>query len=150
MRELKFRGLRVKTREWVHGYLVERGKTIHGGKEVYEDDIVVPAGYSSSIQYSIIGGTGGQYTGLKDNNGKEIYGGDIVKQNYLWETNDPQTLGAMEVDREIIGVVGIDEYGSYTKTEDGIYYWLEYLELSDQLEVIGNIHEDPELLKEVD
>lgn len=73
-----------------------------------------------------------QSTGLKDKNGKEIFEGDIV--NYGEEFND----------------VVVFEKGTFClKDNSGHLTWLgqEFEEI--ELEVIGNIYEHPELLKEV-
>lgn len=148
MRETKFRGIRISTNEWVYGYLVQRGETISRGQKTNKDDIVVPISYLSSVTYAIKPETSGQYTGLKDKNDVEVYEGDVVKQHYFYDARHPGTLGAMEVDREIIGVVGIDELGTYTVDSEGqVYYWLEYLEIAEQIEVIGDIHTNPELME---
>ena len=69
-----------------------------------------------------------QYTGLKDKNGKEIYEGDIVK-NYIGQVGTiiwvKKTCG-FEIDMKCIGRHGIQK----------------------RLEIIGNIYENPELIKE--
>lgn len=89
-----------------------------------------------------------QYTGLKDKNGKDIYEGDIVKMHYFFENFDNYTLGAYEDEEEIIGIVKIDELSTYTDCPDNRYDWINYLqEPSEELEVIGNIYENPELLE---
>lgn len=65
MREIKFRGKRLDNGKWVYGYLAD---------ENYINDINTFD--LSSIE--VDSDTVGQYTGLNDANGKEIYEGDII------------------------------------------------------------------------
>ena len=89
-----------------------------------------------------------QYTGLKDKNGIEIYEGDIVNMHYFFESYDRETLGAFEDETEVVGVVRIDEMSVYTDCKEGRFDWLNYLEEpTEELEVIGNIYDNPELLE---
>lgn len=90
-------------------------------------------------------------TGSKDKNGKEIYEGDIVKMHYFFENHDPVSLGVFEDENEIIGVVEIDALSTYTEYKGNRYDWINYLEEpNEELEVIGNIHDDRKLLNEVE
>lgn len=77
--------------------------------------------------------TVGQFTGLLDRNGKEIYEGDVVE--YVC---DGAQIGFMVYDD--FGCVSI-EYGDET------YLQTINLRLLSMMEVIGNIHDNPELLK---
>lgn len=79
-----------------------------------------------------------QYTGLKDKNGVEVYEGDVVKH-----------FDHSELIREVIFMKG--SFGYWTGEEFISYasnYHFEWLDLhkSEKIEVIGNIHENPELL----
>ncbi|SHK38603.1 phage uncharacterized protein TIGR01671 [Hathewaya proteolytica DSM 3090] len=89
-----------------------------------------------------------QDTGLKDKNGNKIWEGDIVKMHYFFEDYDPNTLGRFENETEIAGKVFINEYGNGVIANDLSFYFNEYIEdPNEELEVIGNIYETPQLLE---
>ena len=80
-----------------------------------------------------------QYIGLKDAEGNEIYEGDIVKYKHPREPHNNQPC-------DFIGVVEyVDCVASYRVVNDS-YGFEEVIHLDVILEVIGNIHENPELL----
>lgn len=75
-----------------------------------------------------------QYTGLKDKNSTEIYEGDIIK---------------VEGDAEIYRVEWIySGFGLEPRYNSPLYPILGNVKLCKKIEVIGNIHENPELLEE--
>ncbi len=75
-----------------------------------------------------------QYTGLTDKNGREIYEGDVVSiQKYIGGIFYPMNSG----------VVAFSDGSFFVKAESSSYYaWLDY-----EVEVLGNIYENPELLE---
>lgn len=64
--------------------------------------------------------------------------------NYFFKNYDMETMGCFEDETEITGVVKINGYGTYVETKSGEdYFIIEYLESpTDQLEIIGNIHDN--------
>jgi uncharacterized phage protein (TIGR01671 family) len=122
MRPIEFRGKRVDNGEWLYGYFLK--KTLCDGE-----------GECSYIKFDggslrVIDETVGQFTGLKDENGKKIYEGDVVK----WIDSDK---------RERIDFVKWKNGGMILCNAQyavGVY-------LFNDLEIIGNIHDNPELIK---
>lgn len=78
-----------------------------------------------------------QFTGLHDKNGKEIYEGDIVKFPKQWWHSDRHEADKMFVEEITWG----DDYGSWWRFSGG-----DWSVEKEDVEVIGNIYENPELL----
>ena len=126
MREILFRGKRVDNGKWVYGLLCRVGDTYANIRRM---DI--------GVLYSVLTNTIGQYTGLTNMNGKKIFEGDIIKGNF-----SNYVIWADETERAFV----------YGKSYKGGYKNLmsDYLLKSsfpNGMEVIGNIHDNPELLE---
>lgn len=146
-REICFRGKSKSTGEWVEGYYVGDNTIIPFNEVVYDLGFI-----DTSPCHDCYPGSIGQFTGLYDKNGKEIYEGDILRGNEY-------PFNCDGVDNYFAEIVWADNVcGFYRLTHKkpnstvrGISHgnW-EQLDEDDikSFEVIGNIHDNPELLKD--
>jgi uncharacterized phage protein (TIGR01671 family) len=139
MRDILFRGKAID------------GNWYYGVPLVFTEDYVcmtAPHTYNKSV----IPSTVGQFTGRTDKNGKKIFEGDVVKAVII------RDLGGGTENREETGVIGYDKIGMIgliAKYAGTIPVWSDFfqeLTLSGCIddfwfEVIGNIHDNPELLE---
>lgn len=148
MREILFRG-KTAFGAWVHGDLIHR-KVWKSKFEVIRID---DNGFDNYTEYEVATETIGQYTGLTDKNGKKIFEGDVVKAVIVRDL-----CGGTE-NREETGIIGYDKIGMIgliTEYDGTIPVWSDFfqeLTLSGCIddfwfEVIGNIHDNPDLLDE--
>ncbi len=142
MREIKFRGL-TKKEGWVYGDLVHKKGIKYPIINFYTHD-------SFQCCYEVAPETVGQYTGLHDKNGREIYEGDIMQTSTLKAVVEigkytPKVLQDWADDELLRDDLGL--YGVYAKgLKRGFEYFIPIN--GTGYEVIGNIHDNPELLKE--
>lgn len=164
MREILFRGKRELDGKWLYG--------LYSDDHVYETDFpcIMPLRSGNDYEdWSVIRETVGQYTGLTDKNGKKIFEGDILKQkttkkfakynNFEWECYGIVKFG--EYDWRP-GMQGYRSMGWYVKPLRNISinppdYRIgninaglnqdDILNRYYPYEVIGNIHDNPELLE---
>ena len=125
MRTIKFRGKDIEIDEWIYGDLIQRIGYTPSIMFHYES-----SGKARYYEYPVKRETVGQFTGLLDKNGSEIYEGDILDFNGLnIEVRFVRGVFALlcngNLDEELCGDCRTDLFAK----------------------IIGNIHDNPELLK---
>ena len=135
MREILFRGKRVANGEWVYGYYCP---CVFGNFPA--EPAIIDADESKKGRWApvrVIPETVGQFIGLTDKNGKKIFEGDIIKDKELPRIymigykEDSMKYAFLYYHKELKNIY----CGGFVSKEDG-----------KSIEVIGNIHDNPELL----
>ena len=141
MRQYLFRGKRLTNGEWVYGSYVYQ----YGANTIY-----FPSGENGFDWCHIDPETVGQYTGLHDKNGKRIFEGDIIRScNGKHEAITVIKYGDYRPNM-IFGMFAFfghepkqSAYGLYCEGEEQCMIF----DSPKLLEVVGNIHDNPELLE---
>ena len=146
-RVIKFRGYDEENKTWRYGFYY---KGTNGGARI-ASYIIADDGlmYYIHSEKSI-----GQFTGLTDKNGVDIYEGDILSFHVDWAEQPNKEVVFDDEFHSYVLLSGIEKewvakgsnhYKYWTTDEDNIY--LLHQAESYDCEVIGNIHQSPELLK---
>jgi uncharacterized phage protein (TIGR01671 family) len=152
MRTIKFRGKRIVNGNWIYGDLFREIALTPTGrkrKSEYSGFWAIQTETSDGIKsFSVAPETIGQFTGLNDKNCKEIYEGDVLKNNL---SENPFGVVTWHND----GYFFIDcGFGKFPLNANGYRPLGEMLVLKIDnvkdvfFEVIGNIHDNPELIKD--
>lgn len=128
-REILFRGKSIGTGEWLYGHLFNYGLTAPSNVPCIS--VCVPTSWEEAYNiYAVHPDTIGQYTGLKDKNGKKIFEGDIVEFANL----------------DLPNMIVQFDNGSFMLCEDEYSTYVE-LRMNYAVEVMGNIYDNPELIE---
>lgn len=132
-REILFRGKRIDNGEWVEGFYCEFANNRTGDQEHFIQTVKKDG--RIDIIHKVDPATVGQYTGLTDKNGKRIFEGDVVVCKTTAYTFDPCCVRYGEA---WVSFIIEGREGNYRMSHN-----FEY-------EVIGNIHDNPELMEVAD
>lgn len=133
MREILFRGKRIDNGEWVYGYYVHIGPV--SCKRAY----IIPEYASATYVIEVSPSTVGQFTGLTDRNGKKIFEGDIAETS---DFNSEDGYGEIIWDEQTARFAISGSTNILFADFDNYF--------GNEIEVIGNIHDNSELLKGAD
>jgi uncharacterized phage protein (TIGR01671 family) len=154
MIEIKFRGKRTDNGKWIYGYYVCRGGQKH---QIVSDDSLFP--------FQVSPKTVGQFTGLKDINGNDIYEGDYLRQ----KTHPCSQNKDSEIDYDPlfdryetkwdsrkngwnafpISALSAEDFDTAIQQLGGLITWPceDVLCNSQHYKIIGNTSDNPELLQ---
>ena len=138
MRDTKFRGKRIDNVEWVYGNLVQ---TIKEGVYILKMPSFIPAKtFPAQMFIEVHSESVGQYTGLKDKEGKELYDGDVVKYE-VYNLNEQSHFYNGEIQWRQ------GQLGTWWRYKSKNTTFMLKTGNVFKMEKIGNIHDNPELLE---
>ena len=145
MREILFRGKRVDNGEWVDGFYLCFVDEHH---YILEPKLETNGECSSLKCNRVDPATVGQYTGLTDKHGKRIFEGDMLEpfddeiDKMVVEFHHGSFLLCLYGERGYMGEGGWVQEGNY-----GVFECESLSSYGDEVEIIGNVHDNPELLE---
>jgi len=128
MREIEFRAKVLDGRDWVFGDLRNTWYLFNGERCYYRQNAFLQL-------EGIIPETVGQYTGLKDKDGIKIFEGDIVR-----------ILSSDDFKYEVVYSLSVASFIGRCKYKSDFEYLQNGIGANQILKVIGNVHDNPELL----
>ena len=144
IREVIFRGKRTDNGEWIEGFYSAEEYNPYIGKIEYIPRIQI---IGKCVSLGVIPETVGQFTGLTDKNGVRIFEGDIVR---LTDEHNEIEWTAVVVFGNPNGEYNwgwqLKAIGEFDGNKD-ILLWVDMEESGAYCEIIGNIYDNPELLK---
>lgn len=138
-REIKFRG-QNRLGRFVYGIPLLFDTNKNSEEVPLVSRYIAEDGAEHQEEWIVQKRTIGQYTGLKDKNGNDIYEGDIVKG----VSHKFDSWSSKLIPFDVIGVVGYHK--EYQTLEVSTGQQSSHIEVAVKGEVIGNIHDNPELL----
>ena len=133
MREILFRGKRMDNRAWVEGAFCMKDCDEPFGEMVDRPSIIKYDPPCDGFWYRVDPETVGQFTGLTDKNGKKIFEGDIVK--------------ALRICNQDVWIGCVVMWKGCFALQDATTRNVPAIDLFNVYEVMGNIHDNPELLE---
>lgn len=126
MRQIKFRAKTVNEGEWIYGMTIAYGTILRKSKDLFME-------VASNKWKGVDKDTLGQFTGLTDCNGREIYEGDIVK-------------ACSQGEHRMCEVAWGEKTASFFLKHPAGAWYLSGAWGNESCEVIGNIHDNPSLI----
>lgn len=158
-RTILFRGKRTDNGKFIEGDLIKLDNhTLIATKDMWASNLLDNYSTTKTLELEVlpvVAKSVGQFTGLTDKNGTKIFEGDIVRILYTdWVSkneSDQRTLEQYLIDKSNIASVEFNdnawEVKSYSKKYDDYNYSSISTGTHGRIEVIGNVHDNPELLK---